>query len=107
MIESLVYEPDFAKAKATANINDNETNITLKNGDNVWYTKNGPYDPINVKPGIVESILKRGYIAGVLTKHEWIIINDSSSNQSYYLVNTPDYVRHRDEKIETVSTNSN
>ena len=76
----------------------------LQNGDPVWYTKNSPYDPINVKPGIVESILKRGYIA---VKHEWIIINDSSSNQSYYLVNTPDYVRHRDEKIETVSTNSN
>ena len=77
----------------------------LQNGDPVWYTKNGPYDPINVKPGIVASILKRGYIGGVLTKDEWIIINDCVSEQSYYLVNTPDYVRYREEKIETESYN--
>jgi hypothetical protein len=100
MIGALFYEPDFvnATAKAIIIIDDNDNKHILKNGDNVWYTKNGPYDPINVKPGIVASILKRGYIAGVLTRDEWIIINDCVSRQSYYLVNTPDYVRYREVK---------
>ena len=76
--------------------NQNSEITPLKNNDKVWYTQYGPFDPINCKEGIVESILKRGYIAGVLTKNEWIIIKDCSSNENYYLVNTPDYVRYRE-----------